>query len=181
MSTPPDVTKIPLPKDPRHQRFADLVLRGRPPIEAVYEAGFRPKSRKVASTMASRFSQRNDVIAYSAAVRTEATTETCLTIAEKREFLAKVLRTPITRLRPNDPDDDNNVLIKKYKRKVREGNEEEPDAWIYEEIEKYDALRAIESDNRLAGDDPETSAIQALAAALQTLGSSKSALPIDRM
>lgn len=169
---------IPLPKDPRHQRFADLRLRGQSLIDAYQAAGFGTKDRR-SSSNAKKIENRPDVLAYMDAVRREASKGSVLTVEEKREFLARIVRVPLIAINPADPHDPNADLIKKAKRKTTEGNEQEPEAWIYDEVEKYDALRAIDEDNKLAGDDPASKAITDLAAALSSLGGS--ALPEDRM
>jgi hypothetical protein len=169
---------IPLPKDPRHQRFADLRLRGISLIDAFLQAGFTAKNRR-SSSNAKKIEQRADVRAYLDAVRQAAAGESVMTIEEKRRFLARIVRVPLIKIDPTDPDDPNADLIKKTKRRVVEGNEQDPEAWIHDELEKYDALRAIDEDNKLAGDDPASKAITDLALALSSLGGT--ALPEDRM
>jgi len=169
---------LPLPKDPRHQRFADLRLAGKSLIDSYLGAGFTAKDRR-SSSNAKTIEKRADVAAYMEAVRQRAAGASVLTVEEKRQFLARIVRVPLLRIDPANPDDPNADLIKKAKRKVTEGNEQEPEAWIYDEVEKYDALRAIDEDNKLAGEDPASKAISELATALSSLGGP--ALPDDRM
>ncbi len=171
-------SKLPLPKDPRHQRFADLRLAGMSLIDAYTAAGFSTRDRR-SSSNAKKIEKRADVAAYMDAVRQSAAGDSVLTVEEKRRFLARIVRVPLIRIDPSDPADPNADLIKKAKRKVTEGNEQEPEAWIYDEVEKYDALRAIDEDNKLAGEDPASKAISELASALSSLGGP--ALPADRM
>lgn len=172
------MTKLPLPADPRHQRFADLRLAGASLVDAYTGAGFKD-DRRASSSNAKRIEKRPDVAAYMEAVRQAAAGDSVLTVEEKRKFLARIVRVPLIRIDPANPDDPNADLIKKAKRKVSEGNEQEPEAWIYDEVEKYDALRAIDEDNKLAGEDPASKAISELATALSSLGGP--ALPDDRM
>jgi hypothetical protein len=169
---------IPLPKDPRHQRFADLRLAGQSLIDAYVASGFKT-DRRVASSNAKKIEKRADVQAYLAAVRQRAASAAVLTVEEKRQFLARIVRVPLILIDPTNPADPNADLIKKTKRKVIEGNEQNPEAWVYDELEKYDALRAIDEDNKLAGEDPASKAISELATALSSLGGP--ALPDDRM
>ncbi len=172
-----DPTHLPLPKDPRHQRFADLRLRGESLREAYRGAGYKLDDRS--SSNAKRLENRLDVQAYMHAVRAAAAGDTVMSVQEKREFLARIVRVPLIKIDPTNPDDPNADLIKKTKRRVVEGNEQDPKAWIHDELEKYDALRAIDEDNKLAGDDPASKAITDLAAALSSLGGPP--LPQDRM
>jgi hypothetical protein len=60
----------PLPKDPRHQRFADLRLRGASLQEAAAGAGYQVHGRS--SGNAKRLEDRADVRAYMEAVRQQA-------------------------------------------------------------------------------------------------------------
>jgi phage terminase small subunit len=172
------MNEIPLPKEPRHQRFADLRLAGKSLIEAFQGAGFSTKDRR-SSSNAKRIEKRPDVQAYIEAVRQRAATGSVMSVEEKRQFLARIVRVPLILIDPTNPGDPNADLIKKTKRKVIEGNEQNPEAWVYDELEKYDALRAIDEDNKLAGEDPASKAISELASALSSLGGP--ALPDDRM
>lgn len=172
------MNQFPLPADPRHQRFADLRLRGVSLIDAYLQAGFTQKDRR-SSSNAKKIEQRPDVQAYMNAVRQASAGDSVLSVQEKRQFLARIVRVPLIRIDPANPDDPNADLIKKAKRKTTEGNEQEPEAWVYDEVEKYDALRAIDEDNKLAGEDPASKAITDLAHALSSLGGP--ALPQDTM
>lgn len=168
---------LPLPADPRHQRFADLRLRGMSLRDAYAAAGFKIDAKS--SGNAKRLERRLDIQTYLHAVRTAAAGDSVMTVEEKRKFLARIVRVPLIKIDPTDPEDPNADLIKKTKRRVVEGNEQDPEAWIHDELEKYDALRAIDEDNKLAGDDPASKAITDLAAALSSLGGA--ALPQDSM
>ena len=64
--TPPAKELPPLPKDPRHQRFADLRLRGRSLAQAYVEAGF---SAKGANSNAVKLEARADVAVTQARLR----------------------------------------------------------------------------------------------------------------
>lgn len=83
-----------------------------------------------------------------------------LSLQTKREFLFRIVTTPLMGIDPRGPDGD---LILKYKNTITESGGSE-------EITKYDALKAIDLDNRLSGDDPESNALGSLADALAGLG-----------
>lgn len=166
-------TKLPLPADPRHQRFADLVLEGTPHRDA-YAALYpdaKPASR---NPLAARLLSRRDVQAYMAAVRQEAAQGTVLSVLEKREFLARITRTPITDLCPQTGK--NADLIKSY-------TLTESESGTTVKIERFDALKAIDADNKLSGDDPDTQTLASLAQALASLATqtATSPLPADKM
>jgi hypothetical protein len=169
---------LPLPRNPLHQRFADLVLRGMPAPEAYRKAGFKSAPGHSSESAASRMLKNVEVARYIQAVRAEvaarAADDTVGTVLEKRQFLARVWRTPLLSIDPTDPERKNGDLILKYKRIESE------DGSAVEEIVKLDPLKAIAEDNRLAGDDPQANAIKDLAEALAALGGG-GGLPTDRM
>lgn len=154
-----------LPKDPRHQRFADLVLRGRALVDAYLEAGFKC-TRRAAHASANRLLGKADVAAYIAAIQqaaaARAAEDSILSVMEKRRFLARIVRTPLARLDPRNPDDPNGDLVKSYA--LNEGETSRS-----ERIEKLDPLKAIEIDNTLSGDDGQKDMAALLTSALATL------------
>lgn len=161
---------IPLPKDPRHQRFADLWLRGKGLAEAYMEAGFKC-SKKSARAAAARLKKQPDVSAYIAAIQTEAKDETLMTVIEYRRFFARIKRTPITKLDPHQEQDAD--LIKSFSESATESG-------TSLRIEKLDPLKAIEMDMRLSGEDPEQNSLKQLAEALAALGGAPP-VPTDKM
>ena len=159
---------IPLPKDPRHQRFADLFMAGATLADAYHNAF--SCTLHSAKSNSSRAIRRRDVAAYIAAVRQRSAAASVLSVQEKREFLARIVRTPITKLDIDTHTDAD--LIKSFARNETEtGNSTR--------LEKLDALKAIELDNRIAGDDASAAAMTSLAAALA--GLAHSPIPTDRM
>jgi phage terminase small subunit len=151
---------IPVPKDPRHLKFADYVLNGDPPAKAYGKAGYNAKSPQSRATAAGRLLKNVDIARYMEAVRQEAAKGKVLTLQDKREFLARIVMTPLMSIDPRGKDGD---LIRKYKMTTTE-------AGGMEEIEKLDPLKAIDLDNKLSGDDPESNATAGLAAAIAGLG-----------
>jgi hypothetical protein len=159
--TPP---AIPIPRDPRHQRYADGILDGLQGREA-YRLAFRPSTPKLtiasADTGHKRLKKNQEVINYLRAVRAASATSTVLTVTEKREFLARVVRTDITTLSIDGGGKDGD-MIKSYS-----VNESESSRNV--RLEKHDPLKAIDLDNRIAGEDPTANLLTELAQALQNL------------
>lgn len=163
-----DLTLI--PKDPRHQRFADRFLAGDSIVDAYLAAGYKC-GRQSAMHSGTRLHKSKAVQAYIRAVQAASATASTLTVQEKREFLARIVRTPITRL--DHEEEENADLIKKYTVNESENSSNRS-------LEKLDPLKAIEIDNKLSGDDAESNSISELAAAIASLGGA-SPLPQDKM
>lgn len=158
-----------LPKDPRHQRFADHVLAGCSLTEAYVKAGYKV-SRSSAQSAGRRLVKQPDVAAYIRSVQESAKTASILSVHEILQFCARVVRTPITAL---DPDSDQHAdLIKSYRRS-------ESELGTNTSLEKHDPFKAIEIHIKLSGDDPEANALKEIAAAIGHLGGQ--VLPDDRM
>lgn len=162
---------IPLPKDPRHQRLADLhATRGMSLVDAYLEVGFKV-SRRVAAANAHRIMKRPDVVAYLAAIRQEQAAAAHLSITEILTFCARVVRTGIGDLDPTAGSATGD-LIKSYA--ATEG-----ELASSSRIEKLCPFRAIDTHLKLSGEDPQTNALKDLAAAIGSLGGE--VLPSDRM
>lgn len=168
---------IPLPKDPRHQRLADLVLAGESLAAAHRKAGFKGKTEASRAACACRMLKSANVAAYVSAVRAEvgakAAADAVLGLEEKRKFLARIVRTPLARINPEDPEDPNADLVESYRRADTETGSTVA-------FKKFSALSAIEADNKLCGDgQPDAAAVVDLAKAIATLAGP--VLPTDRM
>ncbi|MEI7910782.1 MAG: hypothetical protein WCK77_14185 [Verrucomicrobiota bacterium] len=168
---------IPLPKDPRHQRFADLVLGGMSAAESHRKAGFKGKTAGSRATMGSRMLRNVDIRAYMEAVRATAGADDAaaavLTLVEKRKFLARIVRVPLARINPEDADDPNADLVESYRR-----SDSETGSTVA--FKKLSPLSAIEADNKLCGDgQPDAGAVLDLVKAIATLAGP--VLPADRM
>jgi hypothetical protein len=163
---------IPTPNNPMHLKFADFVLNGDKPAAAYKKAGFAAKSPQSRATAAGRLLKNVDIATYIKAVRAAASVGKVLSLQAKREYLYRLVTTPLMSIDPRGPDGD---LIAKYKNTITElGGSEE--------VVKYDALKAIDLDNKLSGDDPESAALGSLAEALAHLGGGGGALALeDRM
>lgn len=178
--TTTEIPDLPLPKDPQHQRFADLRIRGLSLIDAYEQAGYvRPKGKRFSSSNAKRIENRRDVQAYMHAVRQQAAKGNVLTEQEKREYLARSVRLCLIGVNPTDKNDPGADLIKKVK--IRRVIEDEQEFDVIE-FEKVDPLKSIDLDNKLAGvANPEADAMKSLAEELMKLGRGSSPLPQDRL
>jgi phage terminase small subunit len=166
------MSKHPIPKDPHHQRFADLVLEGKSFTDAYLGAGYKV-NRVNAASAGKRMRKRLDVEAYIQSIQAQAADDSVLTLLEKRRFLARIVRTGLASIDPADPDDKNADLVKSYA-----SNESESSSST--RFEKHDPLKAIEIDNKLDASSPENESAQELTNAILALAG-KSVLPEDRM
>lgn len=162
----------PVPKDPRHQRFADLVLEGKNITEAYLGAGYKV-SRSVAAAAGKRMRRKADVEAYIQSIQRAAADASVLSLLEKRRFLARVVRTPLAKLDAEDPEHADGDLVKSFA-----VNESEKST--SRRIEKLDPLKAIEIDNKLDASSPENEQAAALAEAILALGNSNT-LPTGKL
>lgn len=92
--SPEELKEIPLPKDPRYQRFADLLLRGENGISAYVSAGFKGKG-KSAKAAASRLRNHPQVSAYMEAIMRKSAEGAVMNRQEAMEFLTLNVRTPV--------------------------------------------------------------------------------------
>lgn len=158
-----------LPKSPQHQRFADLYISMGDASAAYKLAGFKCTDRS-AVTGASRLLKSPDVTRYLAHIQQAAEDATVLSLIEKRKFLAKIVRTPLSKLDPTD--EDTSLIIKK-------STTTDSDTHSTTTIEKLCPLKAIEIDNKLAGDDSESTSLKEIADALRSIASP--VIPEDKM
>lgn len=170
MTKNPD--SIPLPKEPRHQRFADLVLAGKPLVDAYLEAGFQC-TRAAAKPNATKLRRRPDVAAYIEAIQTRAADGAIMDLREILEFCARVKRTSITKLKPESENDANGDLIKSF-------TIQDTETGRTVRLEKHDPFKAIDTHIKLSGEDPEANALKEFAAVLSTLRNSDP-LPTGRL
>lgn len=167
----PDPLTVPLPKDPRHQRFADLhALQGLCLADAYIAAGYKV-GRAAARSAGARLMKRPDVTAYLAAIRGQAAGDTILSVNEILRFCARVVRTGIGDLDPSEgsPTAD---LIKNH-------SETESETGGSRRIEKLCPFKAIDTHLKLTGEDPHQNALKDIAAAIGSLGGHP--LPTDRL
>lgn len=134
-------------QDAQHERFACELAKGASQDEAYVLAGF---SRNRGN--ASRLNANENVFERVAWLKEQAATDTVLSIREKREFLARVVRTPIGEV------DRTSDLCQEVT--------ETPDSTKYKMPDKLGAIRI---DNDLAGEGSEAKGAGAIAALLGRL------------
>lgn len=130
-------------------------VKGLTGLAAAADAGITYKNAETATAALSRAMAHPASQGYAAELRKRANDaaedDTVMSIIWKRRFLKRAVVTALVHIDPADPADPNADLVKKVKRKVIDGNEKEPEAWVYEDFEKLDPLKAIAIDNQLAG------------------------------
>lgn len=150
---------------PDHLQFAQHILAGMPACQA-YRA-VRPKvTKSTAEKQARAWSARADVAAFIAKAKAEAEARaleaSVLTILEKRQYLARAVRTPLASIDPEDPESEGADLVKSYAKTDSEMSSST-------RFEKIDPLRAIALDNDLAGDGTGSNTLRELTEAIQSL------------
>ena len=165
-----------------HQKYAELRASGTDAGTAYATAYNKPSITSSVLGAARRLDTDPRIKAKIAELRQRANEESeaaaVLNIIEKRKFLAEILRTPVTDL---DPDPDKKTgkhhLIKKVTTKMIGTGE---NAVQITEVEGYDKIRAITTDNELAGDAAPTG-LAALAQIFNGISTAGAVKPIDRM
>jgi len=145
------------------QRYADGILEGIEGWEAYKRAFPSCRTKGSAHVGHKRARQRPDVKAYLQAVRQQHAAAAVLSLTRKREFLCRIVTTPLTSIDLDHPTRKDHDLLKKFRRTPS-------DSGVVVEMEKLDALKAIELDNKISGDDSGDTGIQELAHALANLG-----------
>lgn len=131
-------------KNARQERFACEVAKGAKLTAAFRLAGFKGDRRE-----ASLLGQNPNIQARVLWLKKEAAKSDVLTIAEKREFLARVLRTPL-----GEVSKDSDLCQEWSETVTKDGGSER--------IKMPDKLAAIKLDNDLAEDGAEASAARAI-------------------
>lgn len=163
----------------QHQKFAELHATGIDAGTAYATAYNVPYNRSAISSgkrlaTASHIRAKITELRERAAQQSEA--ECVLTLIEKRKFLARVLRTPVTALDPENKS--THDLIKKVSRKML-GTGENAEEII--EVEGYDKIKAITEDTALAGDGAESEGLRALDKLLSNIPREGMITPTDEL
>ena len=119
----------------QQRKFAQNLVKGMSQTEAYLKAGYKVKSSKVAAEAASRLSKNVQLSRYVDELRAKVEDKTLLTIAEKRAFLANLIRTPVGEVDEKSP----------LAQEVHIGQDGI-------KIKMADKLRALDLDSKLAGD-----------------------------
>lgn len=129
---------------PREAHYCRLRMTGLSQAKAYMAAGYSAKNVNSASVCATYLERRPRVQAYLRSLREATWTANVLSLAEKRNFLAEVVRTPVSTISEDSP------LAQKLKVTTSEKGE-------YKEIEMPNKLKALELDAKLAGELKEQS------------------------
>lgn len=124
-------------KNAQHERFANEIAKGRDNTSA-YQAAYPKSSRVAARKGGSRLLTNEDIQGRIVDLQRKTEDKTTLSIMEKRQFYALIVRTPIGEI------DDNHPLCQAVKRtETKDGGSVE--------FKMPDKLRATELDNELSG------------------------------
>jgi TPR repeat protein len=98
MNTKSKNADVPSPKEvlnDRQRLFCLYAVTGHSASEAYMLAGYASESDEAARANASRLIANDNVKAYLGELRAKAETKAVMTLQEKREYLARIVRTPI--------------------------------------------------------------------------------------
>lgn len=140
------VPKSERPLTPNQATFTKLVAAGGVQITSYMEAFPRCKSRKAANSASQVLLKDPRIQAEIRRLQKATETPLTLSIQEKREFLARVVRADITKIDPDDPDEKNGQLLDSVNRSYdKDGNQ------LKTTVKLCSKIQAIEVDNKLAG------------------------------
>lgn len=129
---------------PQQKRFCHYLADGLPQGKAYLKAYKGVKKVETASVCANKLLKNTNIREYYETLVKKSESEACLSRKEKREFLARVVRTPINKV-ANDSD-----LVQERVRTMQ------PNGAKKETLKMPDKLKAIEQDNKMAGhNEPE--------------------------
>lgn len=131
-------------KNARHERFACEIAKGKTKTEAFRLSGLKGDRRD-----ASLLGQNPDIQKRVKWIQSQAATETVLNIREKREFLARVVRTPLSEV-----DADSDLCQEHTETTTATGGSTK--------YRMCDKLAAIKLDNDLEGTGAEAGANKAI-------------------
>lgn len=135
--------------NPRHETFALTWASGKSLGEAYITAGY---SSKDPHTKGSRMAENDGIVARKKWIQEQAVTKTVLSLTEKREFIARLVRSQMA-ITPDDSDLWQEISVTDNGTKRKLG----------------DKLRAIALDNDLAGDGSEAGANQAIGSMVEVM------------
>jgi hypothetical protein len=154
---------------PKQARFCHLVSLGMPMGQAMFEAGYHPKDKKSASEQANKLMKSFPVAKYYKELQETAFLANVLSLAEKRSYLADIVRTPIAKI-------DGHNKLAQFARYDENGN--------MTEVRMPSKLTAIELDAKLAGELSDTQVnvgigLQLVNQRLEQINLPKNSLPME--
>jgi hypothetical protein len=163
-----------------HQKYAELRASGTDAGTAYATAYNKTSITPAVLGAARRLDTDPRIKAKIAELRQRANEESeaaaVLNIIEKRKFLAEILRTPVTELDPEQSKGKHHLIRKVTRKMIGTGE----NAIEITEVEGYDKIKAITTDNELEGDAAPTG-FQALAQIFSGISTAGAVKPIDRM
>lgn len=123
----------------RQRKFCELIVDGSSQARAYLDAGYQLSKPDYAWSHSSRLIRNGKIQAYIEELRKDAETSAVCSLAEKRQFLAQIIRTPIGEVDENSP-----LAQEKTVRHEGEGA-------TVEKIKMMSKADAIKLDNQLAG------------------------------
>lgn len=128
----------------KQQDFAVMIAQGLPIARAYALAGYGTTNTASAQAAGSRLANRDYMARYIRSLKEATWLKDTLTLAEKRHFLAQVVRTPVGEV------DENHVLAQEVKRKTT--TSKDGASFTEEQIKMPGKLEAIKLDAQLAGE-----------------------------
>jgi len=128
------------PLNTRQKKFVDnYIIKGLSISESVRRAGYSIKSGRVedAASYGCKLLRQDRVRAYLTKLKEKEFSKNVLTLAEKRDFLARAVRCDV-----RNPDAD----------LVQEVSESESEGRVSKKVKVVDKLKAVELDSKIAGD-----------------------------
>jgi phage terminase small subunit len=128
------------PLNTRQKKFVDnYIMKGLSISESVRRAGYSIKSGRVedAASYGCKLLRQDRVKAYVSKLRDKQFSTNVLTLAEKRDFLARAVRCDV-----RNPDAD----------LVQEVSESESEGKVSKKVRIVDKLKAVELDSKISGD-----------------------------
>jgi hypothetical protein len=164
----------------QHQKFCEDVIKGCT-LYVAYANAFQKKTitpavKSAANRLAASPHIKNKIAELRARAEEISEAEAVLTLVEKRKFLARIVRTPVSILHPDKKD--THDLIKKVITKTIGAGE---DCETILEIEGYDKIKAITEDTNLAGDGAESEHFRTLNTLLNNIPIAGMVTPTDKM
>jgi hypothetical protein len=136
--------------NPRQQKFCTLVASGLSNAQAYQQAGYRCKKRESLDSAAYTLAHKPHIKEYLSQLKARVFVANAMTSAERRDFLARVKRTPLSEV---TADSD---LAQEVEYGMDFDDDDKPHQYV-KKIKVPNKLAAVELDAKLAGElQPDT-------------------------
>lgn len=129
----------------KEMMFCRFIIAGQSKATAYVSAGYSANSPESASSAGCQLAQRPRVAIYLKELREAAFTANVLSLAEKRDYLSRLVRTPISQI---DATSD-----------LAQGQKFDRETGVMTELKIPDKLKALELDAKLAGELKEQAVV----------------------